>query len=143
MIVLAQVGWAQEAVDDLRDGELERVEAAGHSVSVLREGPRLTLVAGDESGARVLVPSGGDRVALSPDGAQVAYVAPRDGVTTVWVVPFAGGPSRPVTPAVVRVPGRAPEGFVAPPRDRSLRFEGDALCWHAPAGGPDTCVGWR
>lgn len=134
------VARAGEGRDQLADGVLEVVEAAGHRVTVVREGgplPRLVTADGRELAV-------GDRVALSPDGAQVAFVAPREGLAAVWVVPYAGGEPHPVTPPVARpAGGGAPLGFVAPPRDRSLAFRGDSLCWTRPDAAGETCVGWR
>lgn len=145
---LAGVARAEpEGRDVSADGVLEEVTAGGRTVFAHRDGGRTWIGASDGGAERVLVEPGGDRLALSPDGSMVAYVAPRDGVATVWVVPFAGGEPRAVTPPVVRTPGRAPEGFVAPPADRSLVFRADELCWRTPAGGagasPDTCRRWR
>lgn len=133
---------ASDGADRLPDGVFEEVRAGARVVRAHRDGASYWIGASDGGEERALVPTGGDRLAISPDGSQVAFVAPRDGAATVFVVPFARGDPRPVTPAVVRMPGRSPEGFVAPPADRSLRFVGDALCWTAPAGG-ETCRSWR
>ena len=36
-------------------------------------------------------------VQISPDGRWISYLAPRDGVLNVWVMPSDGGEARPVT----------------------------------------------
>ena len=88
-----------------------------------------------------------DRVALSPDGAWVAYVSGLTGLASVWVVEArAGATPRQLTnvglEARPREPGKPPDGWVAPPHEEgSLRFDGDQLTWDAPDGPHQ--VGWR
>jgi hypothetical protein len=142
-MMFALAAWGQDARDLLPEGVVEEVRVGARTVRVHRVGARWWISAADPTGERVLVPTGGDRVAVSPDGEQVAYVAPRDGIAAVWVVPFAGGAAAPVTPAVTPARGRAPDGWVAPPTDRSLRFTGDSVCWTPPAGVGETCARWR
>ncbi len=88
---------------------------------------------------RVLVPASfnADRPAISGDGERVAFVSGKTGLASIWVVPFAGGePVQVTNVGVARRKGErgAPEGFVPPPVDDSLRFEGNALVWTAPDG---------
>lgn len=79
-----------------------------------------------------------DRLALSPDGAQLAYVAPANGLSSVWIVATEGGAPRQLTNVGLSPAKRgAPEGWVAPPRAGPPRFEGDRLRWD---GGE---VAWR
>jgi hypothetical protein len=139
-------GGPESATDRAANGVLEEVSAGGHTVRAVRDGVVWQVVAVSDGASRVLVPTGGDRLALSPDGAWVAYVAPRAegpgaGLAAVWVVPFEGGAPRAVTPEPTRRKGEPPLGFVAPPRDRTLAFRGDALCWET--GAEPTCVAWR
>ena len=81
------------------------------------------------------------RLALGPGA--VAWVASPAGLPQVFVAPVRGAaPPRPLTnQGLQRVPGRAPDGFVAPPLRNSLRFDGDVLRWDT-AEGPRS-VGWR
>lgn len=87
-----------------------------------------------------------DRVALSPDGEQVAWVSGASGLASVWTAPtVAGAVPRQLTNVgledLPREPGQPPAGWVAPPHDESLRFEGDRLVWDSPQG-PQS-VEWR
>ncbi len=78
-----------------------------------------------------------DRPAVSPDGQWVAYVSGRTGIASVWIAPFIGGEAVQLTNVGLedhKVPGRPPEGFVAPPHGGPPRFDGEALVWDAPDG---------
>ncbi|MDP7111613.1 MAG: hypothetical protein QGH45_06610 [Myxococcota bacterium] len=89
-----------------------------------------------------------DRPAISPDGERIAYVSGRSGMASVWLTYFDGGDPSQLTnvgvtsPALSEVPldgprhtpGEPPAGFVPPPLDGSLRFDGDHLRWEAPDG---------
>lgn len=78
-----------------------------------------------------------DRPAVSPDGEWVAFVSGRTGIASIWLAPFEGGEALQLTNEGIedrKVPGRPPEGFVAPPHEGPPRFEGDALVWDAPDG---------
>lgn len=90
---------------------------------------------------RALARGAVDRVALSPDGAHVAYV--RGGVyPRMEIVAVDGGEPRVLTNEdLVRTPGKAPEGFVPPPHEGPPRFDGDRLVWEAPDGTHE--VPWR
>ncbi|MFK7928163.1 MAG: hypothetical protein AB8H79_08225 [Myxococcota bacterium] len=83
-----------------------------------------------------------DRVALSEDGEMVAYVAGSHGLPAIFVSPFAGGEARQLTNAGLHrhFPGKPP-GFVPPPQDGPLRFEGSELVWVAL--GQEHRVGWK
>ncbi len=85
-------------------------------------------------GERRLAVAGADRLAVRDDG-WVAFVAPLEGWPSVHVCP-RGGEVVPITNlALVRSPGRAPEGFQAPPvREGDLRFADGALTWTLPGG---------
>jgi hypothetical protein len=64
-------------------------------------------------------PGSPDRVAISPDGAWVAWFSGASGLPSLWVAPFYGGDALQVTNAGVRLegaaPGQPPAGFVPPP----------------------------
>jgi hypothetical protein len=80
------------------------------------------------------IPAGADRLAVRADG-WVGFVAPLSGWPAVFVSP-PGGPAVALTnEGLVAVPGKAPVGFVEPPRaEGGLRFEGDALVWSTEKG---------
>ncbi|MCA9494232.1 MAG: hypothetical protein KC621_30100 [Myxococcales bacterium] len=130
-----------EAVDTAPERiSVTRTSATGRSVVAGWEpealGSRLLAVEADGR-SRTLVDASwnADRPALSEDGALVAFVSGRSGIASVWVVPFEGGEPRQLTNVGMRrVKGQpgAPEGFVPPPVDDSLRFDGDALVWSGP-----------
>lgn len=84
----------------------------------------------------VLVAEGSpDRVALDADGDRVAWVNSAGGVASVFVARFPNGAPEQVTNVgIVPVPGEAPIGFVPPPHDGPLRFEGGGLAWSSPDG---------
>jgi hypothetical protein len=76
-----------------------------------------------------------DRVAISADGAWVAWVSGATGIASVWAMPFAGGPATQLTNRdLVRVIGEEPVGFVPPPHTAPLQIEGDSVRWTSPAG---------
>jgi hypothetical protein len=68
-------------------------------------------------------------VALSPSGDEVLFLASARGLPAMWTVGVAGGEPEQITNRDLdRVPGRAPEGFVPPPRERGgVRWAGDEL----------------
>lgn len=72
-----------------------------------------------------------DRVALSPDGAQVAWFAGVDGFPALHVAGARDGRARVLTNRdLVRRKGGPPEGFVPPPRhEGDLIFDGPVLRW--------------
>ncbi len=130
-----------DAVDRTGPGVVGGVSRVG-GVAVWAERPvgRLsTVVVVDRGdGARVLVDDGGmpDRPALSADGRRVAYVSAVTGLASLWVVGVDGAGPRQLTNAGIerdKSLGR-PDGWVPPPMDRSLAWEGDALTWTAPDG---------
>lgn len=111
----ATLAWADE------DGGEEKVAALGpEGVRVLARGVRA------------------DRLAVSPDGAQVVWVAPVEGLAGLWIAPADGSaPPRPLTNAgLPRARAGPPAGWTAPPRT-APRFDGDRLAWD---GGE---VAWR
>ncbi|MFM2247384.1 MAG: hypothetical protein RL071_3458 [Pseudomonadota bacterium] len=76
-----------------------------------------------------------DRVAISADGAWVAWVSGATGIASVWAMPFDGGPAVQLTNRdLVRVIGEEPVGFVPPPHTAPLQIEGDRVRWTSPAG---------
>jgi hypothetical protein len=87
-------------------------------------------------GPRTLVSGGSpDRVAISPDGASIAYVASAEGIAALWIVPFAGGEPAQLTNIGVQKNGPGePAGFVPVPHRAPPRFQGDHLVWDAPDG---------
>lgn len=102
----------------------------GTALSVVEKG------ADGWSAPRILVAEGTpDRVAISPDGSKIAYVAPAYGIASIWIIPFEGGNPLQLTNVGVRRdgPGR-PDGFVPPPHRGPLRFDGDRLVWESPEG---------
>jgi TolB protein len=102
---------------------------------------------GDWTGPRGLAEQA-DRPAISPDGERVAYVSGKSGIASIWLTSFDDGDPIQLTnvgltsPALSEAPldgprhtpGQPPAGFVPPPRDGSLRFDGDHLRWEAPDG---------
>lgn len=73
-----------------------------------------------------------DRVALSPDGHQVAFVSGHTGWASVFVHDVATDRTRQLTNTeVVRVKGARPLGFTAPPLDAPV-FDGCTLTWTTP-----------
>lgn len=133
----------------------ERLDADGlRKVFVRRaaQGPLTELVVAEWDGAawtesvRIAGPPAPDRPAISPDGETIAFVSGVTGVASVWVTPFEGG----VDPTqltnvglhlVKRDPAHPPAGFVPPPIDGSLTFDGDELSWTTPDG--VVRVAWR
>lgn len=78
-----------------------------------------------------------DQLVISPDGA-LAFVSGVTEISSVYVL--KDGQIRQLTNVgLVRVPGRAPEGWVPPPR-RNLKFEGEFLRWEADG---ERRVSWR
>ncbi|MBW2277451.1 MAG: hypothetical protein JRF63_08165 [Deltaproteobacteria bacterium] len=82
-------------------------------------------------GPRTLVDEGTpDRVALSSEGARVAYVASSKGVAAIWVVTFDGDAPVQLTNVGVHKQGPGePAGFVPVPDRGPPRFDGDRLVW--------------
>jgi hypothetical protein len=76
-----------------------------------------------------------DRVAISKDGRNVAFVAGADGLVALWVVPFDGGAPVQLTNLGLRSDRTGlPAGFVPVPHRSPPRFEGRELVWTAPDG---------
>lgn len=76
-----------------------------------------------------------DRVAISPDGQLVAWVASVDGLPAVFVAPFDRGPATQLTNVGLEPASEGPPvGFVAPPHLGPPRFEAGALAWESPDG---------
>ncbi len=73
----------------------------------------------------------------------VAWVASDGGLPHVFVAPAEGGaaPRMLTNVGLEYVPGRAPDGFMAPPLRDTLRFDGDQLRWEAQDGAH--AVRWR
>ncbi|MCB9687201.1 MAG: hypothetical protein H6735_19330 [Alphaproteobacteria bacterium] len=119
-----------------------RTSASGRSVVAGWEeealGSRLLAVERDGTSWTLVDASwNADRPALSADGTRVAFVSGRTGLASVWIVPFEGGEPRQLTNVGLRrVKGStgAPEGFVPPPIDDGMHFEGEVLTWTAPDG---------
>lgn len=139
----AQPGRAdvRDGVDRTGPGVVGAVSrAAGLEAWAERPTGELSTVIVVRAGAvrRVLVDDGGmpDRPALSEDGTRLAYVSAVTGLASIWVVDVDGGNPRQLTNVgIERDKTRgAPAGWVPPPMDRSLRWEGDALTWTAPDG---------
>jgi hypothetical protein len=85
-----------------------------------------------------------EALALAPDGGTLVFTAGLSGIASLWSVPTAGGPPKQLTNVGVTAPvapGRPPDGFVAPPRPGTLRFEGPLLRWSVD--GADREVAWR
>ncbi|MFZ5475187.1 MAG: hypothetical protein ACOZNI_00305 [Myxococcota bacterium] len=80
-----------------------------------------------------------DRVALH-DG-HVAFVAPANGLASVWVAEVGGEPRQLTNVGLAPAKGRAPAGWVPPPHDGAPRFDGDWLRWRSPRG--EEAVRWR
>lgn len=124
---------------------LHRSSAGDATAWVVRgaTGTELWVQRGDE---RWLHTSEGapDRLALSDDGRQLAWVASLDGLPALFTSPAEPG-ARPVPLTNVglqRRKGQAPDGFVPPPvHEGDLRFDGDDLHWDSPAGAQR--VRWR
>lgn len=94
------------------------------------------------SAPQVLVAQGNpDRVAMDPTGEVVAYVSGATGLASVYIVPFQGGESVQLTNVDLRPGAGRPPGFVPPPHDHSLRFDGPWLRWDSPEGPQQ--VRWR
>lgn len=92
---------------------------------------------GSWSEPRALVDDGTtpNRLAISPDGARIAYVATAGGIASVWIVEVATARATQLTNVdLVRSPGAAPAGFVPVPHRTPPRFEGDVLTWTSPDG---------
>jgi hypothetical protein len=101
------------------------------------------LVVVDRAAAPRVLPVAGDpsRVALSPDGQQIAWVSTGLGFASVWVSAIAPwSPVQLTNVDLVRRKGRAPQGFVPPP-STSMHFEGGQLVWRSEAG--EQRVDWR
>jgi len=127
---------AREGGGGAREGqELARVEAAERVAWVEREAAGSALYVVDHRGLAVVRTRDGapDRVALSADGEQLAWVASADGLPAVFTAPYADGAPVQLTNRSVRRPkGQPPVGFVPPPvREGGLSFEGDELVWEA------------
>lgn len=76
-----------------------------------------------------LVVEGGrpDRLAVAEDGS-LAFVSGRSGLASVWLRTPAGELRQLTNRGVRPTPGRAPEGFSAPPR-HAPAFDADRLRW--------------
>jgi len=74
-----------------------------------------------------------DRVAISPDGAWVAWVSGASGVAALWAAPSTGGDPVQLTSVgadrKTASPGEPPAGFVAVPH------QGPPIIEHADGGG--------
>ncbi|MEZ4320950.1 MAG: hypothetical protein R3F61_25960 [Myxococcota bacterium] len=109
-------------------------EVAANRVAFVQRRPDsmlLDLLVWDaEQGVRVLVDgSRPSQPVLSPDGAYVGFVDARTSIASVYTVPFEGGePAQRTNVGLVRTPGRAPEGFVSPPRS-GFEVDGRGLTW--------------
>jgi len=88
-------------------------------------------------------PGSPDRVAISPDGAWVAWVSGASGVAALWAAPFTGGEPVQITSVGVdrkaASPGKPPAGFVAVPHQGPPVIEhadsgGYRVLWQAPDG---------
>ena len=156
---LTQHGRQWTLADQVAD--LPAVAPAGDRLVYARRGEGVGLVTleawelgdgGDWLGPRAV--ADGDRPALSADGERVAFVSGRSGVASIWLVAFDGGESTQLTNAGVtspalspapldgprHTPGEPPPGFVPPPVDGSLRFDGDTLRWRGPTGDHQVAV---
>lgn len=78
-----------------------------------------------------------DRPVVSPDGHAVAFVSGRTGIASLWTFPLADGATTAVQLTNVglehvrHASGVAPEGFVPPPDQTTLRWDQDGLSWVA------------
>lgn len=89
-----------------------------------------------EQGCRVRWAEGHpDRLAIAPAGDQLAWVASVDGLPVVQVAGFEGGEPISLTNIGLdrSAPGR-PAGFVPPPHDGPVRFDGPRIVWSSPEG---------
>ncbi len=97
---------------------------------------------------RVLLDRGGrpDRVSLSPDETDVAFVWGITGLASVYRMPVAGGEPVQLTNRNVlhfpSAPGHPPQGFQFPPWKDPPRWEGEWLRWTGGAGEKGE-VRWR
>lgn len=99
-----------------------------------------------ESEVRIVGRANPDRPAIDPDGNVVAFVSGISGLALIYVVPFDGtdDPTQLTNlglGGMRRSPGLPPDGWVPPPIDDSLHFDGNFLDWNGPDG-PLT-VQWR
>lgn len=122
----------------LLEGVVEAPVRHGERVCAAAEGPdargALACFVGAAPGLRL---EGGrpDRLALSPDGAWLAWFASPQGVPALHLAPTDGSaPPRLLTPAQARPGGGRPEGFVPPPHRGAPWFDGDLLRWESPEG---------
>lgn len=76
-------------------------------------------------------------VAVSPRGDEVAFLAAATGLPALWTVTVAGdaAPRQLTNADLVRVPGRAPVGFVPPPiRASGVTWSDGGIAWEAGDG---------
>lgn len=114
---------------------IEMPSVAGERVVFVTRRPdsMLTdLYAWDATDGRPHLLVGGEdpmQAVISPDGRRVAYVSGITSISAIYIVDFGGGyPEQLTNTELVRVPGRAPIGFVESP-SQGMVFEGDALVW--------------
>lgn len=79
-----------------------------------------------------------DRPVLSPDGRRVAFVSGATGIASWWVVDLTGALPVPMEQArqltnvdLVKVPGRAPDGWVPAPTTTPATWDAQGLSWVA------------
>jgi hypothetical protein len=95
---------------------------------------------------RIVGRSNPDRPTIDSEGNTVAFVSGVSGLASVYVVAFDGStdPMQLTNVGLAdlrRSPGSPPDGFVAPPIDDSLQFDGDWLTWNGPTA--PLAVQWR
>lgn len=73
-----------------------------------------------------------DRAAVSPDGAQIAWVSGATGVAAVYWAPIDRPPTQLTN--LDFTPGQPPADWTPPPHASPLRFDGPALVWESPEG---------
>lgn len=121
-------------VDGARVGEglIAAPAAAGPTLAWSEEGSGVERVVAMGAGAPVELARDvrADHLAVSPDGAWVAWVAPVDGLAGVWIASADGSSApRPLTNVgLARPAGGPPPGWVPPPK-APPRFDGDTLRW--------------
>jgi hypothetical protein len=78
----------------------------------------------------------GDRATISPDGRRIAWVDVETGLAAVWVASFDGEDKVQLTNVglVSAGTGSPPQGYIPPPHQGPLSFDGDTLTWLSPDG---------
>lgn len=135
LVVLACASPPPAETDAIPDGVVASRREGPHEVRIVRtRGPGTALLL---DGVPLLEDGWNpDRPALAPDGT-VAFVSGRTGIASIWTVRRGEAPAQVTNVGLEgakRRPGQPPPGFVPPPVDDSLAFDGDVLRWSGPDG---------